>query len=180
MASTAAIVDLKSGKRIEVDTQYLIACDGAASPVREKLGITMTGNPVLTYTTNAIFRSDALECINQIRPGYRYIIIGPEGTWCTIVAIDGRNTYRLSLVGDQDHKLISLTDMRDAIVRAVGCPFEFEITSMMPWTRRELVANSYGTKRVFLVGDFAHQLSPTGGFGMNTGISGSGRYCLEA
>jgi hypothetical protein len=40
----------------------------------------------------------------------------------------------------------------------------------MPWTRRELIADSFGTKRIFLVGDSAHQLSPTGAFGMNTGI----------
>ncbi len=40
----------------------------------------------------------------------------------------------------------------------------------MRWVRRELVADSYGTDRVFLAGDAAHLMSPTGGFGMNTGI----------
>ena len=36
--------------------------------------------------------------------------------------------------------------------------------------RRELVAESYGGGRVFIAGDAAHVMSPTGGFGMNTGI----------
>jgi hypothetical protein len=40
----------------------------------------------------------------------------------------------------------------------------------MPWVRRELVAERYGDGRVFLAGDSAHMLSPTGAFGMNTGI----------
>jgi hypothetical protein len=40
----------------------------------------------------------------------------------------------------------------------------------MRWVRRELVADRYGTDRVFLAGDAAHLMSPTGGFGMNTGI----------
>ena len=40
----------------------------------------------------------------------------------------------------------------------------------MRWVRRELVADSYGTARVFIAGDAAHLMSPTGGFGMNTGI----------
>jgi hypothetical protein len=53
----------------------------------------------------------------------------------------------------------------------MGKPFEFEIESIMPWTRRELVADSYGTDRVFLAGDACHLMSPTGGFGMNTGIA---------
>jgi len=167
---SATIVDLKTGERTTVEAQYLIGCDGAGSAIREKLGVTMTGNSVLTYTTNAIFRSDELEGLNQIKPGYRYIFIGPEGTWCTIVAIDGRNTYRFSLVGDQSRNKLGDADIRAAIERAVGCRFKFDILSTMPWTRRELVADSYGTKRVFLVGDSAHQLSPTGGFGMNTGI----------
>src|SRR5690606_20457467 len=38
------------------------------------------------------------------------------------------------------------------------------------WSRRELVAESYRDSRVFLAGDAAHATSPTGGFGMNTGI----------
>ena len=40
----------------------------------------------------------------------------------------------------------------------------------MPWTRRELVAERYGSGRGFIAGDAAHVMSPTGGFGMNTGI----------
>ena len=40
----------------------------------------------------------------------------------------------------------------------------------MPWVRLELVAERYGEGRVLLAGDAAHMLSPTGAFGMNTGI----------
>jgi FAD binding domain len=41
---------------------------------------------------------------------------------------------------------------------------------VMPWVRRELVAERYSAGRVFLAGDAVHMLSPTGAFGMNTGI----------
>ena len=41
---------------------------------------------------------------------------------------------------------------------------------MLPWVRRELVAERYRNGRVFIAGDAAHVMSPTGGFGMNTGI----------
>ena len=52
----------------------------------------------------------------------------------------------------------------------MGRDFDYEILSVMRWVRRELVADRYGTGRVFIAGDAAHLMSPTGGFGMNTGI----------
>ena len=167
---TATIRDARSGATEEVECQYLVGCDGAGSMVREKLGITMSGNAVLTYTTNVIFRSRELEKRQTIKPGYRYIFIGPEGTWATIVAIDGYDDFRFSLVGDAGRKQMSDEELLAAIRRAIGGPCDVELISTMPWTRRELVADRYGSKRVFLVGDSAHQLSPTGAFGMNTGL----------
>src|SRR3954452_21173672 len=53
---------------------------------------------------------------------------------------------------------------------AVGGGFDFQIISIMPWVRSELVADSYGKGRAFIAGDSAHLTSPTGGFGMNMGI----------
>jgi hypothetical protein len=47
---------------------------------------------------------------------------------------------------------------------------EFEILSILPWTRKRVVAERYSDGRVHLAGDAVHQMSPTGGFGMNTGI----------
>ena len=52
----------------------------------------------------------------------------------------------------------------------MGRDFDYEILSVMRWVRRELVADRYGTERIFIAGDAAHLMSPTGGFGMNTGI----------
>jgi 2-polyprenyl-6-methoxyphenol hydroxylase-like FAD-dependent oxidoreductase len=166
----SVIEDKETGERSVVRSQYVVGTDGGASRVREILNIGMSGEPNLTFTTNVIFRCENLEALHDKQPGYRYIFIGPEGTWATLVAIDGRNHWRFSLVGDQTRRALTETDLRAAIVRAMGKPFDFEIVSMMPWIRRQLVADRYGTQRVFLAGDAAHLTSPTGGFGMNTGI----------
>lgn len=166
----ATVRDLRTGNERQIIASYLIGCDGASSQVRETLGIAMSGNPVLTQTTNVVFRARNLERLFDVRPAYRFIFIGPEGTWCTLVAINGRDEWRFSFIGEANKATLDENDMRAAIVRAVGREFDFEILSMMPWTRRELTADHYRKGRVLLCGDAAHLLSPTGGFGMTTGL----------
>jgi 2-polyprenyl-6-methoxyphenol hydroxylase-like FAD-dependent oxidoreductase len=166
----ARVRDVRSGDEREIEAQYLVGSDGGGSTVRQSLGIAMSGAPTLTYTTNVVFRCQGLERLHDKKPGYRFIFIGPEGTWATLVAINGRDQWRFSLVGDRTQQTHSEEYMRRAIVRAVGRDFDFEILSLLPWIRRQLVADSYGSKRVFIAGDAAHLTSPTGGFGMNTGI----------
>ena len=141
--------------------------------VRERAGITMSGNPALTYTTNVIFRCPDFWSLHDKAKGYRFIFIGPEGTWLTIVAINGGDRFRMSIVGSADKVAHTDADIHAALRRAMGRDFDYEILSVLRWVRRELVADSYGTNRVFIAGDAAHLMSPTGGFGMNTGIQDS-------
>jgi len=166
----AEVRNIQSGKITVIEASYLAGCDGGGSVVRAKLGVKLPDSAVLTYTTNAIFRCAGFWKLVDKKPGYRFIFIGPEGTWATIVAINGRDEYRFSFVGDGNKRALTEPELREAIKKAVGRDFEFEILSTMPWIRREYVADSYGTERVFLIGDAAHLNSPTGAFGMNTGM----------
>jgi 2-polyprenyl-6-methoxyphenol hydroxylase-like FAD-dependent oxidoreductase len=166
----AELEDVVGGRRKVVRAAYLVGCDGAGSTVRERLSIAMDGAGVLTYTTNVIFRCDDLLGPSGKAPGYRFVFIGPQGTWATIVAINGRDQWRMSLIGSGERREYNETEIRDTIQRLVGRKLHYEILSVMPWIRRELVAGSYGRGRVWLAGDSVHCLSPTGAFGMNTGI----------
>jgi 2-polyprenyl-6-methoxyphenol hydroxylase-like FAD-dependent oxidoreductase len=167
---TAVVENAETGAREEILARYIVGCDGARSLVRETLGIAMQGNPVLTYTTNVIFRCPKLLSLHDKGKAYRHIFIGPEGTWSTIVAINGRDEWRFSIIGGSEQRDYTTDDIKAAIRRAVGRDFEFEILSVLPWVRRELVAERYRGGRGFIAGDAVHVMSPTGGFGMNTGI----------
>ena len=167
---TAVVENAETGAREEILARYIVGCDGARSLVRETLGIAMQGNPVLTHTTNVIFRCPHLLSLHDKGKAYRHIFIGPEGTWSTIVAINGRDEWRFSIIGGAEQRDYTTDDIKAAIRRAVGRDFEFEILSVLPWVRRELVAERYRSGRGFIAGDAAHVMSPTGGFGMNTGI----------
>jgi 2-polyprenyl-6-methoxyphenol hydroxylase-like FAD-dependent oxidoreductase len=167
---SVTVEDLAAGRRHVIEAGYLVGCDGGASAVRAGLGITLSGNPALTYTTNIIFRSAALKTLHDKGEFYRFIAFDERGMWGTIVAIDGRDCYRVSIVGDDQPRRYLQDEVRGAIRKIVGVDFAFEIVSVMPWIRRLLVADSFGSGGVFIAGDAAHMFSPTGGFGMNTGI----------
>ena len=174
------MTDLATGARRRIRARYLIGCDGANSAVRGHAGIEMAGNPALTYTTNVIFRRDGFEKLHNKASGYRYIFIDGGGTWATVVAINGRDEWRFSVVGNaEDRSELSEDEIRAAIRRAVGVDFDYEIVSILPWTRRELVAERYREGSVFVAGDSAHAMSPTGGFGMNTGIGDAVDLCWK-
>jgi len=51
-----------------------------------------------------------------------------------------------------------------------GGAFPHELLSVLPWERRDHVAERYGEGRVLIAGDAAHECSPTAGLGMHTGI----------
>ncbi|MFL6797034.1 MAG: FAD-dependent oxidoreductase [Xanthobacteraceae bacterium] len=166
----ASVRDHQTGESHELHAAYLVGTDGGASLVRQTLGISMSGNPALTYTTNVLFRCPQFVSLHDKGAAYRFIFVGDEGTWLTIVAINGADRFRMSIIGSADKVAHSTDDIHAALRRAMGQDFEYEILSVMHWVRRELVADSYGAGRVFIAGDAAHLMSPTGGFGMNTGI----------
>jgi 2-polyprenyl-6-methoxyphenol hydroxylase-like FAD-dependent oxidoreductase len=168
--SVRASVRSAGGAPETIIAQYMVGADGGASTVREALGIKMNGNPALTYTTNVMFRCTDFPTLHDKGKAYRFIFIGPEGVWLTIVAVNGGDRFRMSIVGTPQKIEHGEADIRAALRRAMGCDFDYEILSVMRWVRRELVADSYGAGRVFIAGDAAHLMSPTGGFGMNTGI----------
>jgi hypothetical protein len=62
----------------------------------------------------------------------------------------------------------SFADVLDGVV---GAPVEAEVLSAAEWRAGvSLVAQRFRSGRCFLAGDAAHLFTPTGGFGLNTGI----------
>lgn len=150
-------------------SRYMVGCDGANSVVRKQLDIPFTGVGHLNYTTNVLFHCKDLFAYNRHRPGYRWLFIGTEGVYATLSTMNGKDLWRAQLFNDE-RKNLTEDEARSRLERMVGQPFDCEIRAVLHWSRRELVAESYRQGRVFLAGDAAHATSPTGGFGMNTGI----------
>jgi len=167
---TAEVVSIENGKISSVRANYMIACDGADSSVRNTLGIGLEGDMSINYNVNAFFRSSDHDALFRHGPAVMQWMIDGKGVWADIVSINGNDLWRFSLMRVQNGHIPSIEEMGQHLRRAVGCAVSFEILSILPWERRRVVAERFQSGRVLLCGDAVHQMSPTGGFGMNTGI----------
>jgi 2-polyprenyl-6-methoxyphenol hydroxylase-like FAD-dependent oxidoreductase len=167
----AEITNLDSGRRETIEADYLVGCDGANSLVRRSLGIGLDGE-TLGHPVHFYFRAPNLLKICGRQPATFFITVDRHGAWSNIRAIDPENAMWRLMVLDAGPGLMPETIGREAYLhRALGLSLEVEWLGTSIWTRRSAVADRYSNGRVFLAGDAVHQLSPTGGLGMNTGIA---------
>lgn len=169
----AELTELTTGATETVRARYIAGCDGARSAVRQSLGIGMAGQQRLSYSCAVYFRAPELWKRHDKGKAIMSVMVDKDGMWANLNAIDGYELWRLSMVGGESYIDPAEIDARACLRRAVGADpdFDCEILSVIPWVRRAVVAETYHKGRCFLVGDSAHLLSPTGGFGMNTGVA---------
>ncbi|MGK3986046.1 FAD-dependent monooxygenase [Sorangium sp. So ce136] len=170
---TAAIVDRETGARQAVRADYLIAADGARSPIRGQLGVHQTGPGVLTHQLNLYFRAD-LTALVKGREFSMCLVDNPDvrGLFASINNTD-LWVFHVSYHPERGERPEDFPAERCvALIRkGVGIPdLAVELKGPLPWQSTVRVAERYQHGRVFLAGDAAHVMPPWGGFGANTGI----------
>ncbi|MBO0830501.1 MAG: FAD-dependent monooxygenase [Actinobacteria bacterium] len=152
----------------QLRARYLVGCDGFHSTVRGLLGIEVRGER-LDQSASVYVRIPKLDALHDKGEAYRYAAVGAAGVWAVLTTIDGRDLYRLQLIGDSTSGH-GQQGLADAVRRVLGADTEFTIESVSTWERKMMVADRFRDGRVFLAGDAAHAHPPNGGLGMNTGI----------
>ncbi|WP_327181770.1 FAD-dependent oxidoreductase [Streptomyces sp. NBC_01334] len=171
---TAVVKSRETGEHTTIRADYLVAADGPRSPVREQLGIGQSGPGDLFHNVSLTFRSRRLADVVGDRHFIVCYLTSPEADGA-LLPVDNRENWVFHAPWHPEHgeTLEEFTDERCAehIRRAVGvADLDVEITGKAPWHAAQRVARSYRSGRVFLAGDSAHEMSPTGAFGSNTGI----------
>ncbi|MER6116635.1 FAD-dependent monooxygenase [Streptomyces sp. NPDC001743] len=170
----AVLKNRETGEHTTVRADYLIAADGPRSPVREQLRIGRSGAGDLFHNVSITFRSRGLAEVLGDRRFIVCYLTNPEADGALLPVDNEREwVFHAPWQPGRGETLEDFTDERCVahIRKAVGAPdIDVEITGKAPWHAAERVADRYARGRVFLAGDSAHEMSPTGAFGSNTGI----------
>ncbi|WP_347269976.1 FAD-dependent oxidoreductase [Rhizorhabdus histidinilytica] len=171
----AVIEPVEGGEPQVVRSRWIIGCDGARSAVRRVAGIAYEGEsgadrPMFGGTMVATYyRSRRLAELFAGREGFMYWTVNPDIRSVT-VAIDGKDSF-LTHIQVPAEASPEAMDPRDFLRRVAGEDIDVEIMSSAVWNAGlRLVARQLIKGRAVLAGDAAHLFTPTGGFGMNTGI----------
>ncbi|OZJ02556.1 hypothetical protein BZG36_04329 [Bifiguratus adelaidae] len=162
---TALVRERDGGKEYKIHAQYMIAADGARSPIREALGITRKGRGHIRTIRSVLFRALLDE---YLQSGIsQFEIEQPDLKAFLTTYQDGRWVLMFTDDIERDDKTL-----REAVYKAIGrTDLDIDIITTGRWELTGLIANQYSSGRVFLAGDAAHTLPPTrGGYGANTGI----------
>ncbi len=156
---TVALRDA-SGEDYEIVADYLVGCDGGASTVRDRLGFVLEGDSLLAMKQALFYSEDLLDRI-EMGKGRHYHIADDKNSF--LIVQDDKKHFSLHATVDTDEEMAPLFE------KIVGFPLEYETLYIGGWQQRLMLADRYRDGRVFIAGDAAHLVIPTGGLGMNTG-----------
>ena len=164
-SSRAPLLRQRPGTQSLVRARYLVACDGARSPVREALGIGMSGSTYdcrwlivdLAGSTDR-FRHTRVFC-DPARPGLA--LPGPEGT---------RRYEFMLLPGEDPAAMLDEANVRRLLARHSDEDARLAIVRKVVYHFHARLAERWRAGRIFLAGDAAHLSPPFAGQGMNSGL----------
>jgi 2-polyprenyl-6-methoxyphenol hydroxylase-like FAD-dependent oxidoreductase len=160
-----------AGQGEEIQTRYLVGCDGGRSTVRKETGISFLGETwdeehflLANVSTSGLDPNYAHTWGNTTRGGLTLNWMSHSNTWFFIapVAPDEHETL-------PNPTLESVQSIFDEHAGLLGVRFSNPHWLSL-WRPNIRMVDRYRAGRIFLAGDAAHVHSAAGGQGMNTGV----------
>jgi 2-polyprenyl-6-methoxyphenol hydroxylase-like FAD-dependent oxidoreductase len=165
----------ETGDPETIVSKWLAGCDGAQGYTRRALDIPYRGEGgdevafFIGKMLSVYIDAPGIHDVMSMEPAWQYWTVNNDARTC-IVTLDAKGKFvvlaKYPDSGEPDEAEI-IRDIQDAF----GAEIDIEVISIRQWTAgNALVADRYGDGRVLLAGDAVHLFTPTGGFGMNTGV----------
>src|SRR5579862_8934279 len=174
---TAQIRERDSGKISTVRARYMIAADGSHSQIRERLEIRMLGHGVFSKSITIYFRGDVSALLRGRSLSVMYVINSTLSGFFRIEKPFTSGFLAVHWLGDPKNPVTDvshgLTNERCLEMLRAGLGTDevpVTIENVMQWDASADTAERFRHGRIFLAGDAAHVMPPSGGFGGNTGV----------
>jgi 3-(3-hydroxy-phenyl)propionate hydroxylase len=165
-----SVTDLASGSSREFRSRYVIACDGAGSPIRKHLGISQESLEFDEWWTVV----DAWLTGETPLPSMTTQFCLPSGPTTYVVGPRGLRRWEMKILPHEDR---TAYEQRETIKRRLA-PFvdtaQIDIWRSATYRFHALLAKQWRCGRVFLAGDAAHQMPPFMAQGLCSGIRDAG------
>lgn len=160
-------------------SSYLVGCDGAHSFTRRHLGIDYQGHSKLEQSflggrmiSSYIKAPEIHQRILKNKKSWLYNVISPD-LRMLLISLNGDDEFLMMTKAEHPKKMPDDKKIIETIRRGTGENIAVSIMAHRSWMGgAALVAEKFSCDRVLIAGDASHLFSPTGGFGMNTGIDG--------
>jgi len=179
---TATLTDRVTGGETQVRAKYLIGADGGQSRVRKIVAREMIGRVGVYDSVNILFNADLRQWVHD-RPAALYFVEQSD-LRATFLTINAHDRWGF-LIHSMSHYGYTAGDFTPEfctklILQGVGKPdLSVKVLGVSVWEASAIVADRYSDGRLFLAGDAAHEMPPTGGFGMNTGVQDVQNLCWK-
>ncbi|MGW4590751.1 FAD-dependent monooxygenase [Amycolatopsis thermoflava] len=154
--------------------RYLVACDGAHSPVRKLLGLPFPGRPGTFQAVLAEIRLASASALVPRRAGHISALTRHAGGYWSMLVPVGGDRYRFTF-GREDQSSVQgpVTDdeITDALTAVYGPDTELaSVLTASRWSDATRQLERYRHGRILFAGDAAHIHPPLGGQGLNLGV----------
>ncbi|CRH02491.1 FAD-dependent monooxygenase, putative [Plasmodium relictum] len=170
------IKNLNNNKEEIVLSNYVFVSEGGKSKIKKSLSINDENKEEYMKFVNIHFSSKYLSNLIKYNPSMLYFIFNEYiGVLVCHNYRKGEVVLHIPYITEKEKEVYcDKSNCIQIINKLIGFPlYDIKIYNIYKWKMHSSIASTFvdkKTKRIILLGDSAHKLPPSGGFGLNLGI----------